>query len=168
MPDAKRLFTPLLGTALLASPAATFAYAEPIATPIFNAQRITCEAPVRLAHDCSIWSGATRPIAFGQYRMRLAAGDDGRTILVSQLRPGPDHNGQAFLEPWSSPTTGTRALRLLGSALEDQGIRLQRLQALRQGRRIKAWVLEFSGNAYDYLKRFTVLESEYWLPARRR
>lgn len=153
----------LLG-ALAVQPAAVFAYAPPHASTKLLSDHITCEVPVRLARDCSIWSGATRPIAFGNYRMRLAADHDGRTILMSRLRPEPDHNGSDFRPTLSMSKAGASAIRLIGSALKDQGIRLQRLQPVHRGRRIDAWILEFSGNAYDYLKQFTVLESEYWLP----
>ena len=135
------------------------------ASPTFVRGNITCERPVKLAYDCSIWRGATRPIAFGQYRMHVAAGNDGRTILVARLRPRPDHNRQAFQPSVSMRSAGASAIRLIGSALEDQGIRLERLQPLTRGQHIDGWYLEFSGNAYDYLKQFTVLESEYWLPA---
>ena len=112
-----------------------------------------------------MWRGATRPIAFGQYRMRVAASNGGRTVLMARLRPGPDHNRRAFHPSVSIRNAGASAIRLIGSALEDQGIRLQRLQPVRRGQRIDGWFLEFSGNAYDYLKQFTVLESEYWLPS---
>ncbi len=135
------------------------------ASPTFVRGNLNCEKPFRLAYDCSIWHGATRPIAFGQYRMRMAAGSDGRTILMSRLRPRPDHNRHAFHPRVSMHNAGARAIQLIGSALEDHGIRLERLQTVRRGQRIDGWLLEFSGNAYDYLKRFTVLESEYWLPA---
>jgi len=132
---------------------------------------ISCEFPVRLTRDCSIWQGATRPIAIGDYRMTLAADRRGRTVLVSRLRPGPDHNGAEFRRTpdrrW--PQHSSRdALRLIGAALQDHGIRLERSQALRQGQRIQAYLLEFSDNAYEVLKQFTVLESEHWLPRRSR
>ena len=134
------------------------------ASPTFVSGNINCETPIRLAHDCSNWHGATRPIAFGQFRMRVAAGSDGRTILMSRLRPGPDHNRRAFHPRVSIHNAGARVIHLIGSALEGHGIRLERLQPVKRGQRIDGWFLEFSGNAYDYLKQFTVLESEYWLP----
>lgn len=147
---------------LITSPAD--ARVQAIAPSEFVRHQVNCETPVRLAHDCSIWAGATRPIAFGRYRMLLAAGSDGRTILVSRLRPRPDHNGSQFSQGLSDRLSGARVIRLIGSALEDQGLRLERLQPIRNGQRIDAWFLEFSGDAYNYLKQFTVLESEYWLP----
>lgn len=131
---------------------------------------ISCEFPVRLTRDCSIWQGATRPVAIGDYRMTLAADSEGRTILVSQLRPGPDHNGSEFRrtpdDHWPQHSSSD-AIRLIGATLEDHGIQLERAQPLRRGRRVQAYLLEFSENAYDVLKQFTVLESEYWLPRRR-
>jgi hypothetical protein len=128
--------------------------------------RVTCEFPVRLTHDCSIWQGATRPIAFADYRMTLAAGSDGKTLLISQLRLRPDHNGNAFREQ-PRRLGALEAIRHIGAALEDSGIRLERIQAVHRGRQVAGYFLEFSDNAYDYLKQFTVLESEYWLPSRR-
>lgn len=154
----------IIGCFLLASGSAG-ARVEPVTASQFVRHQVTCETPVRLAHDCSIWQGATRPIAFGRYRMLLAAGNDGRTILVSRLRARPDHNGNSFSSASSDSTSGAGAIRLIGSALADQGLRLERLQPVRNGRRIDSWFLEFSGDAYNYLKQFTVLESEYWLPA---
>ena len=128
--------------------------------------RVTCEFPVRLTHDCSIWQGATRPIAFADYRMTLAAGSNGKTLLISQLRLRPDHNGNAFRNH-PGRQGALEAIRHIGAALEDRGIRLERLKAVHHGRRVAGYFLEFSDNAYAYLKQFTVLESEYWLPSRR-
>jgi len=137
---------------------------------LYESRAISCKYPVRLTHDCSMWQGATRPIAFGDHRMSLAAGQDGRTIMLSQVRPGPDHNGFRF----RAGPRGNRherrslqAVRCIGDALEDTGIRLQRIQKVGRGNRTEAYLLEFSGNAYDILKQFTVLESEYWLPKTR-
>lgn len=152
----------LIGFVLLAAAPAR-ALVEAVAPSQHVRHQVTCEVPVRLAHDCSIWRGATRPIAFGRYRMSLAAGQDGRTILVSRLRPRPDHNGGIFNNMPGKRISVARVIRLIGSALEDQGLRLERLEPVRNGRRIDAWFLEFSGDAYHYLKQFTVLESEYWL-----
>jgi hypothetical protein len=135
----------------------------------FSSHKITCEFPVRLTHDCSIWQGATRPIAFGDYRMTLAAGSDGKTILLSRVRLGPDHNGYRFRPgPESKLGQGRsmRAIQCIGAVLENEGIRLERMQTVHQGHRVAGYFLEFSANAYDYLKQFTVLESEHWLPKR--
>jgi len=135
------------------------------------ARTLSCEFPVRLTRDCSVWQGATRPIAIGDYRMSLAADRDGRKVLVSRLRPGPDHNGAEFRRTLDRrwPQHSSRdAIGLIGTTLQDHGIRLERSQPLRQGRRIQAYLLEFSANAYEVLKQFTVLESEYWLPRRSR
>lgn len=136
----------------------------------YQSRAINCDYPVRLTHDCSPWQGATRPIAFGNHRMSLAAGSDGRTIMLSQVRPGPDHNGFRF----RAGTRGRlherrslRAIQCIGDVLEAQGIRLQHVEAVQQGRRSKFYLLKFSGNAYELLKQFTVLESEHWLPKRR-
>jgi hypothetical protein len=138
---------------------------RPTSTADYSSRRVTCELPVKLTHDCSIWRGATRPIAFADYRMTLAADSAGRTILLSRLRPGPSHNGTAF-----RPRPGGRseqAIRLIGSALENRGIRLQSMRPVQRDGRVQGYFLQFSDNAYDYLKQFTVLESEYWLPKRR-
>jgi hypothetical protein len=48
--------------------------------------------------------------------------------------------------------------------LEHEGIRLERMQTVRRGQKVVGYLLEFSDNAYDFLKQFTVLESEHWLP----
>lgn len=137
---------------------------------VYSSQKITCEFPVKLTHDCSMWQGATRPIAFGSHRMSLAAGSDGRTILLSRVRPGPDHNGFRFrAKPRGKAheIRSMRAIQCIGDALEHEGIRLQRLQPVHRGKKLEGYFLQFSDNAYDYLKQFTVLESEHWLPDRR-
>lgn len=135
---------------------------------LYSSQKITCEFPVKLTRDCSMWQGATRPIAFGSHRMSLAADSDGRTILLSRVRPGPDHNGFRFrAKPRGKAheIRSMRAIQCIGDALEHEGIRLQRMQPVHRGRKLEGYVLRFSDNAYDYLKQFTVLESEHWLPA---
>jgi hypothetical protein len=132
---------------------------------------MSCESPVRLTRDCSIWQGATRPIALGDYRMSLAADSAGRTLYITQLRPGPSHNGTEFRRDFKRRWphhSSEDAIRLIGSALEDHGIRLERTQAVRAGRRVQGYFLEFSDDAYEILKRFTVLESEHWLPRQSR
>jgi len=136
----------------------------------YESRAISCDYPVRLTHDCSSWRGATRPIAFGNHRMTLAAGEDGRTIMLSQVRPGPDHNGYRFRpgpRDRLHERRSLRAIRCIGNTLEHEGIRLERIHTVRHGRHTQAYLLEFSGNAYDILKQFTVLESEHWLPKSR-
>lgn len=149
-------------------PSAGQAAAHAIAPADYGRQAITCEFPVRLSHDCSIWQGPTRPIALGDYRMSMAADDEGRTVFISRLRPGPSHNGDEFHRTpdhrW--PRHSSReAIRQIGAALADRGIRLERTWPARRGRDVTGYFLEFSDNAYDVLKQFTVLESEYWLPS---
>lgn len=141
-----------------------------LGTADYLSHKITCESPVKLIHDCSIWQGATRPIAFGEYRMTLAADGDGKTILLSRLRRGPSHNGTRFSSRFNRQSRESRsiaAIQSIGEALEERGIRLERMQTVRRGRRVDGYFLEFSDNAYDYLKQFTVLESEHWLPISR-
>ncbi len=140
---------------------------EALSSNIHARDRITCEFPFKLAFDCSNWQGATRPIAVGDYRLKLAAGPRGKTIFVSKVRHGPDHNGSRFRSRTAMGTRETRSLTaidLIGRALAAEGIRLERMHPLRRGARIDGYYLEFSANAYDYLKQFTVLESEHWLP----
>lgn len=152
----------MLCALVLALPQTAAALVQAKPADAFHLRSLTCEAPVKLAHDCSIWQGATRPIAFGSYRMLLAADDAGSTILVSRIRLCPDHNDGAFVA--DDARSANAIIQELGDALEDRGIRLQRMQPVRDGRKIAAWFLEFSGDAYAYLKQRTVLESEYWLP----
>ena len=143
---------------------------RPYSPDQYESRAISCEYPVRLTHDCSMWQGATRPIAFGSHRMSLAAGGDGRIIMLSQVRPGPDHNGYRFRRgprDRHHENRSLQAIQCIGNTLEQEGIRLERIQTVRRGRRTQAYFLEFSGNAYDILKQFTVLESEHWLPGSR-
>jgi hypothetical protein len=133
----------------------------------YSNDTVTCEHPFKLTQDCSVWQGPTRPIAIAGFRMSLAAGSDGRTILLSRMRQGPDHNGYRF-RPHPTSRTGKRrsrrAVECIGDVLENEGIRLERMQTVRRGQKVVGYLLEFSDNAYEFLKQFTVLESEYWLP----
>ena len=156
----------LLASVMLCGP---FVSAQAVPRPAdpadFSSHRLTCESPLRLTDDCSIWRGATRPIAIGDYRMSLAAGGGGRTILVSRVRESMDHNGLAFRTDrigQSSSQRAIRAIELISTALEDRGVHLQRIRPVQRGRRVDAYYLQFSDNAYDYLKQFTVLESGHW------
>lgn len=141
------------------------AAARALATDDYWLHRITCDYPFRLTRDCSIWHGATREIAFGDYRLNLAAAEDGRTLLVAGIRFAPDHNGTAFRD--QRQDRGERALALidqLDATLSQHGVRLERLLPVRRGRRIAGYFLAFSDDAYAILKDFTVLESHHWLP----
>ena len=143
----------------------TIAAVRPLGTDDYWLHRITCDYPFRLTRDCSIWHGATREIAFGDYRMNLAADDDGRTLLLAGIRLAPDHNGSAFR--MQREDRGERALALIDQldvALSPHGVRLERLLPVRRGRRIAGYFLTFSDDAYTILRRFTVLESHHWLP----
>lgn len=144
-----------------------FAYAPVVGSTSYLRDSISCEFPVRLAYDCSNWQGATRPIAVGDYRLKVAAGPQGKTVFVSKVHHGPDHNGSRFrsrADTGSRETRSRAVINLIGKVLEARGIRLERTQPLRRGAKVDGYYLEFSGNAYDYLKQLTVLESEHWLP----
>ncbi|MCB1790709.1 MAG: hypothetical protein KDJ27_15490 [Gammaproteobacteria bacterium] len=156
---------PILCVLLIGAPQQAAANISTLGSGTFRLNQVTCEAPIRLSRDCSAWQGATRPIALAGYRMLLAADDGGSTVLISRLRLSPDHNDSVFVP--SERRMAVNALRELSEALQQQGILLQKMQPVRQGRRTNAWYLEFSGDAYSYLKQFTVLESEYWLPTAR-
>lgn len=136
----------------------------------YSSHRVSCDFPVRLSQDCSIWQGATRPIAIGDYRMSLAGGADGRTVLVTRLRARPMHNlgalPDAALEVPRQPSVLEIADHI-DQTLQAHGIRLENLQPVRRGGHIEGLYLVFSANAYDVLKRYTVLESEHWMPADR-
>ena len=133
----------------------------------YGKDKFTCEYPFKLTRDCSVWQGPTRPIAIAGFRMSLAADSKGRAILLSQMRQGPDHNGYRF-RPHPASRKGKqrslRAVECIGNVLEHEGIRLERMQKVRRGQKVVGYLLEFSDNAYDFLKQFTVLESEHWLP----
>ncbi|MCP5430524.1 MAG: hypothetical protein H6962_10205 [Chromatiaceae bacterium] len=84
---------------------------------------------------------------------------------MSRVREAPDHNGLAFgadMIGRSSKQRAIRAIELISGALEGRGIHLQRVHPVQRGRRVDAYYLQFSDNAYEYLKQFTVLESGHW------
>lgn len=127
--------------------------------------RMTCEFPVRLTRDCSAWHGATRPIAVGEHRMTIAGDSGGRTLLVSRIRPAPDHNGHRFGTPSAQRHRhATQAIEALRDLLDPHGVEIQRVSPITEEGRVVAYIVELSCSAYDYLKRFTVLEHEHWLP----
>lgn len=152
----------VVGALIVMIPQLASAKAESVPAGNFHLRSLTCETPVKLSRDCSMWQGATRPIALGAYRMLLAADEDGSTILVSRLRLCPDHNDSVFVA--DEKRSVDAIIDQISATLKDHGIFLQRRQPVRNGRKIAAWFLEFSGNAYSHLKQLTVLESEYWLP----
>ncbi len=149
-------------------PCATFASLRVSGAADWRSHRLTCQYPIQLAYDCSVWQGATRPIAVGRYRMHVAADRDGKTVLVMRLRVRPSHNGGEFAagaDSASNMPTSRDVVEYLGSTLARQGIRLERMREVLGNGRIDGFFLDFSSNAYDYLRGLTVLESEYWMPS---
>ena len=170
MPDANPLlWSRIYVPALLLALAAPWAHAsvQKHIPAAYSKDKVSCEYPFKLTRDCSVWQGPTRPIAIAGFRMSLAADREGHTILLSRMRQGPDHNGYRF-RPHPASRTGKRrslrAVECIGHVLEHEGIRLERVRTVRRGQKVIGYLLEFSDNAYDFLKQFTVLESEHWLP----
>ncbi|MCB1800737.1 MAG: hypothetical protein KDI82_03520 [Gammaproteobacteria bacterium] len=151
-----------LGALIVAIPQPASAKADSVSAGNFHLRSPTCEAPVRLSRDCSIREGATRPIALGAHCMLLAANEDGVTLLVSRLRLCPDHNDIAFVA--DEKRSVEAIIRQISAKLEGHKIYQQHRRPVRNGRKIAAWLLEFSGNAYGQRKQLGVLELEYWLP----
>lgn len=154
----------LLVVGLAAAPAAQ-ALIDAAAPGKLDMRRVTCEYPVRLTRDCSIWHGATRPIALGELRMSIAASRDGSVIYIDQVRQGPSHNGPGFGRPLGSRVKGRmgQIIHELEQTLSCHGISLQRLRPVTRGRKVHGYFVEFSDNAYELLMQYTVLESEHWL-----
>lgn len=148
------------------TPPLALAAVEVVAADRFGNHRMTCQAPVRLTQDCSIRQGPTRPIAVADYRMSIAADTDGRTILISQVRAGPDHNGRLFATGRDRHTVAIAAIRTLRRLLRAEGICLERWQKITRADQIEGYLLTFSDAAYPVLRQRTVLESEHWLPNR--
>lgn len=144
-----------LGT--LGFAATALAAAQPAAPGRYSLHAVTCSQPFRLTFDCSDWHGPTRIVALGGYRMALAADTTGRRLMIARVQQAPDSAG--LPRNGSDPATlGLAAIDSIGRALAGQGIQLERLQPLTGGRRIRAWLLEFTGDAYTHLAQFTVLE----------
>lgn len=156
----------LLGSLLTAGISPAPAQVRTLGPGTLANHAVTCERPVRLVHDCSVWQGALRPIALGDFRMTLAADREGTTLLLSRLRPRPDHNHNQFRtrSGRDDPPLADQALERIAEALRARGVEVLRVQPVRSGRRVAAWFVECSDNAYEYLRQFTVLESEHWLP----
>lgn len=156
------LLTLLAGLA----PPVALAAVEVVVADRFGNHRMTCQIPVRLTQDCSIRQGPTRSIAVADYRMNIAADTDGRTILISRVRRGPDHNGRLFATERDRHTVAIAAIRTLRRLLHAEGICLDRWRKITRGESVQGYLLTFSDAAYPALRQRTVLESEHWLPSR--
>jgi hypothetical protein len=136
-----------------------------VVTPDRYAQlRMTCATPLALTQDCSVRIGPTRPIAIDRFRMNIAAASDGRTVFISQVRSGPDHNLGEFAPSEDRRAEAVAAIRAVRQVLQPEGVCLRRWETIRHGRRVRGYLLTFSDDAYALLREQTVLESEHWLP----
>jgi len=109
----------------------------------FHNRSINCQVPVRLTRDCSIRQGANRRIVIDGLRMSVAADQDGDTLLITAAKP-------------------REAVRRLSGRLRHHGICVQHLQPVHGSRGLTGYYLQFSGNAYDYLRRYTTLDRSDW------
>jgi hypothetical protein len=159
-------YPPLWACLLVASLApATLRAAAPAVMPDRYAElRMTCAVPLPLTQDCSVRIGPTRPIAIDRFRMNIAAASDGRTVFISQVRSGPDHNLGEFVPRKDRRAEAVAAIRAIRQALHREGVCLQRWESIEHGRRVRGYLLTFSDDAYALLREQTVLESEHWLP----
>lgn len=147
-------------------PTASLAAVERMTVYHVGNHRTTCDEPIRFSRDCSIRKGPIRPIAIGNFRMNIAADSNGHTLLISQIRYAPDHNGRLFVGHDDRHTVAIAAIRELRRQLRRQGVCLERWQKVRRGGDVKGYRLTFSDEAYPFLQQLTVLESEHWLPQR--
>jgi hypothetical protein len=132
-----------LSLALCATSLTVSASVRPVQPNDFKNRSINCEAPVRLTRDCSIRQGASRRIVIDGLGMSLAADDDGDTLLITAPRP-------------------LEAVRRLTGTLRHRGICVQHVQPVRGSRGITGYYLQFSGNAYDYLRQYTTVDRSDW------
>jgi hypothetical protein len=132
-----------LSLALCATSMTASASLRPVQPDDFNNRSISCEVPVRLTRDCSIRQGANRRIVIDGLGMSLAADDDGDTLLITAPRP-------------------LEAVRRLTGRLRHRGICVQHVQPVRGSRGITGYYLQFSGNAYDYLRQYTTVDKSDW------
>lgn len=149
---------------LWSAPLTSLGAVEPIAHDRFARDQMTCRSPVPLTRDCSDRNGPTRPIALGTFRMNLAGTSDGRTLFITQVRHGPDHNGREFAPEADRHETAIAAIRALRTWLHRSGACLELWQPLRHAGRVRGYLMTFSDDVYSELQRLTLLESEHWLP----
>jgi hypothetical protein len=123
------------------------------AKPI-NALLMTCNSPYKLTQDCSIWSGAKRPIDIGGREIKVAATADGKAVLVMdslslvEVVAGP-------YEPNVQSKRSNSAYVIIKKALEKQDISIHRVRPLRIADEIQGYVLELSGDGYSVLKQYS-------------
>ncbi|MCB1774825.1 MAG: hypothetical protein KDI88_14510 [Gammaproteobacteria bacterium] len=129
--------------ALCTVPLAASASVRPVQHDDFSNRSISCEAPFRLTRDCSIRQGASRQIVIDGLRMSLAADHDGDTLLITAPRP-------------------QEAVRRLTGTLRHRGICVRHVQPVHGSQGVTGYYLQFSGNAYDYLSRYTTLDGADW------
>lgn len=146
------------------TPGTSLGVASVVTPDRFAYLKMTCHTPVPLARDCSVRKGPTRPIAIERFRMNIAASSDGRTVMINQVRFGPDHNGGEFAQRPNDRGTAIAAIRELRRWLHREGVCLERWETLRHGGQVRGYLLAFSDDVYPMLHRKTVLESEHWLP----
>lgn len=133
----------VLSLVLCAAPLGASASLRPVQPDDFSNRSISCEAPFRLTRDCSIRQGASRRIVIDGLHMSLAADHDGDTLLITAPRP-------------------IEAVRRLTGTLRHRGICVQHVQPVHGSRGVTGYYLQFSGNAYDYLSRYTTLDGTDW------
>lgn len=98
--------------------------------------------------------------------MNLAGTSDGRTLFITQVRYGPDHNGREFAPDADRHETGIAAIRAMRARLRRSGACLERWQPLQNAGLVRGYLVTFSDDVYSELRQLTLLESEHWLPRR--
>ncbi len=135
----------------------------------YATHKVTCEQPVKLTRDCSIWRGATRQIRIAGYNMSVAADQQGQTLLVVNIHRQRNNAGLSMGFSFGGGSTKNRNNTLrqgighLTSAIAQQGPELQRLVTMGHGHIEDGYFLHYTEDAYRHLEPYTVLQQP--LPA---
>lgn len=146
---------------LLASQHANAAIAS-IPPAHYNSHSASCERPIKLTQDCSDWRGTMRSLVFNGYKMRVAANSSGNNVLLTSIRPAANNMMFSMSFSLSSKRNARKQLnptvQQLVKELEVHGVVLENVVPMTRGRYVDGYYLSFSDNAYQHLKRYTVIE----------
>lgn len=109
-----------------------------------NGILMSCSSPYELEQDCSIWSGATRPLIIAGKQLMVAASADGGVILVMLDASMLDASRESVWDPGF-------AVREISEELAKKGIGIRAIRPVTTVGQALGYVIELDGNGYGVL-----------------
>jgi hypothetical protein len=126
---------------------------------MINGMTMSCSKPYPLTQDCSIWSGATRRILVEDYKVKVAATEDGDVVLVMDGSPGMSALKDQLL-PFSlgkhGSTASNNSYTALRNFFDSAGVAVTRVRPVGSMGSIMGYVLELKSDGYSLLTDLTV------------